>query len=93
MFLISCSVRGFCFFRAPVEPKPADLGNQGQAEEVLFNQRYERAADCKWPGGSLWRVQCKRASSYFTPTVFRIGIKRIHTNGYCIYTLKLSFLV
>lgn len=44
------------YFCASAEPKSADLGNQGQTEEVLFNQRHEGAVDCKQPGGSLWRI-------------------------------------
>lgn len=52
-------------FHLSTESKPADLGTQGQAEEVLLNQRHEGAADCKWPGGALRRVQCKRTLSHF----------------------------
>ena len=40
----------------------ADMGHQGQAEEELLRQRHEGAADCKLPGGAIWRVQRKVAA-------------------------------
>lgn len=53
-----------CFY-VSTESEPADLGNQGQAQKVLFDQRHEGAANSKWPERSLRRVQCKRNSPPF----------------------------